>query len=492
MSKSFGGTRALRSVDLDMRRGEVHALVGGNGSGKSTLIKILAGVYHADAGSLRIKDRDLELSDHTPDQARAVGMRFVHQDLGIFPSLTVGENLSIGRGFELAPGHRISWRRNRARAESVLQRFGVQADPRQLASTLSVPQRAMLAIARALQDTDEDGVLVLDEPTAALPPSEVRVLTTAIGRLTETGRSVLLVTHRLDEVRHLANRVTALRDGRQVGTIGAADMTERDLVTLIVGAQVLSSSAPRSSVLAERPVLEVGDASAGPLSGIDLVVHPGEVVGVAGILGSGRTELLRMIYGTMKLSAGTVRIGGRVVSPSPAKMRSLGVAFVPEDRQAEAIFSDRTVRENMTEGRLGSYFKRLWLRDGRIRRDVERDVKRFSVKTPSTLTPIDNLSGGNQQKVVLARCLREEPTLLLLDEPTQGIDVAAREEIFELVNQAAGRGCAVVVVSSEFEELIRLSHRVIVLARGRVVAEHAAPVDAHVLLESAMKSGAST
>jgi ribose transport system ATP-binding protein len=490
VSKHFGATRALHDVDLDLRRGEVHALVGGNGSGKSTLIKVLAGVHHADSGTLRVRGEEHSLVGHGPEQAKALGLRFVHQDLGIFPTLSVAENLFIGNGFEQARGGRICWARSRDRAKEVLSRFELDLDPARLVSSLSVPQHAMIAIARALQDAEDDNVLVLDEPTASLPPSEVRVLSAAIRRLADSGRAVLLVTHRLDEVRRLADRVTAIRDGQRIDTVAARALTERDLVALIMGRDLVTASAPRAVVRDADPVLSLVGVSAGPLRDIDLVVRPGEVVGVAGLLGSGRTELLETVFGVLPLHAGTVLLAGQRVTPTPGSMRALGVAFVPEDRKEQGIFPGRSVRENMTEGRLTRYFRRMWLRDGRIRADVEGDITRFAVKTASSLTPIDDLSGGNQQKVVLARCLREGPVLLLLDEPTQGIDVGAREEIFELVNAAATAGCAVLLVSSEFEELVRLSHRVLVLSQGRITQEHRTPVDARTLLESTLTAGA--
>jgi ribose transport system ATP-binding protein len=480
VSMSFGGTRALADVDLDLRRGEVHALVGGNGSGKSTLIKILAGVHTAGSGTLQVGPGEpTELASHSPDAARAAGLRFVHQDLGIFEALDVAENLAIGHGYERGAGGRISWRRNHEAAREVLQKVGTDIDPRRTAATLSVAQRSMVAIARALRDTNGEAVLVLDEPTAALPPHEVSVLSDAVRRLARAGCAVLLVTHRLEEVRLLADRVTAIRDGHVVGTIEAGGLTESALVSLIVGRDLAASPPPSAPSALGKVALELADVHAGPLRGVDLQVHAGEVVGVAGLLGSGRSELLHACYGALPVTSGTVRLGGMVVRPTPARMRDRGVTLVPEDRQAEAIFPGRDVQENMTDGRLGPYFRRLLLRDRRLSADVRSDVARFKVKTPSTRAGIDQLSGGNQQKVVLARCLREEPSVLLLDEPTQGIDVGAREEIFELVADAAEHGCAVVVVSSEFEELVRLSHRVVVLSGGRIVEEHHAPVDAH-------------
>lgn len=491
VSMSFGGTRALSDVSIELRRGEVHALVGGNGSGKSTLIKILAGVHVAESGSLQAgSGASTDLAAHGPDDARALGLRFVHQDLGIFPALSVAENLALGAGYEMAAGGRISWRRSDAAAREVLERFGLDIDPRRLAATLSIAQRAMVAIARALRDTGDGAILVLDEPTAALPPHEVDVLAEAIRGLAARDCAVLLVTHRLDEVQRLADRVSALRDGRSVGTVAASGLSERDLVSLIVGREVASTEPPAAPPADGSVALELRGVAVGPLRGIDLTLHAGEVVGVAGLLGSGRTELLHACYGALPLTAGSVEIAGGRVRPTPARMRDLGMTLVPEDRQGEAVFSGRDIRENMTEGRLRRYFRRLWLRDGQLRAEVETDASRFKVKAASSGTAIDHLSGGNQQKVVLARCLRESPSVLLLDEPTQGIDVGAREEIFDLIAKAAADGCAVLLVSSEFEELVRLSHRVVVISRGQIVAEHQAPVDPHQLHESTLAAGA--
>lgn len=490
--KSFGGTRALSDVDLELRRGEVHALVGGNGSGKSTLIKVLAGVHTADAGELQLGDGSpTDLSGHTPEGAAAAGLRFVHQDLGIFETLDVAENLAIGHGYERGLGGRIAWRRNAAEAAAVLSRFGVDVDPAAPAASLSVAQRAMVVIARALRDTGDDAVLVLDEPTAALPPHEVEILSDAIRRLAGSGCAILLVTHRLEEVTLLADRVTAIRDGVVVGNLDASELTESALVNLIVGREMAAVGAPPAADPDAEVALEVRGLEAGPLRGVDLAVHRGEVVGIAGLLGSGRSELLHACYGSLPLTAGSVHVAGRRVErPRPSRMRDLGMTLVPEDRQAAAVFPSRDVRENMTDGRLRPYFRRLLMRDGRLRADVRADAVRFKVKAPSDSAGIDTLSGGNQQKVVLARCLREEPGVLLLDEPTQGIDVGAREEIFELISAAARSGCAVVVVSSEFEELVRLSHRVLVLSGGRIVQEHRAPVDPHHLHESTLTAGA--
>jgi ribose transport system ATP-binding protein len=487
--KSFGGTHALQDFQFDLHNGEVHALVGGNGSGKSTFIKVLAGIHSADAGHLSTPDRTWDLSQHSPDQARSAGLRFVHQDLGIFPILSLADNLAIGRGFLTGRGGRIKWRATRTEARSILARFNVDADPDAPASSLSTPQRAMLAIARALQDLDEHegGVLVLDEPTASLPPEEANLLLSSIRRVSDAGHAVVIVTHRLDEVRRSADRVTAVRDGRYVGTVSGRDMTEGDLVELILGRRLSHATGVSEVDVHGPPTLDITGLSGGPVRGVDVTVHPGEVVGIAGLLGSGRTELLELIYGVRRPDAGTIRIGGvSVASPTPNRMRRLGMAFIPEDRQNAAVFPEHTVAENMTGGHLAAFFQGLWLHDRRLRRSVSSDFVRYAVKASSPAALIETLSGGNQQKVVLARWLRQGPKLLLLDEPDQGIDVGSREEIFSLLAEATAAGAAVMIVSSEFEVLARLCNRIIVLAGGRIVAEHPHGIDTHDLLESVL------
>jgi ribose transport system ATP-binding protein len=488
VSKSFGATRALRSVRLDLLAGEVHALIGGNGSGKSTLIKCLAGVHQADSGTLAVNGTEYELADQTPERARDAGLRFVHQDPGIFPALSLTENLSLGRRFE-GSSLRINWHAAHERARQVLRRFGIEQDPRSTAAALSVPQRAMLAIARALQDQDSEhgGVLVLDEPTAALPAPEVQVLLTAIRRLAEQGHAILIVTHRLDEVREVADRVTAFRDGRYVNTIEGTGMTEATLVELILGRKLNQAAGVAATTSSAEPVVAVRNLQGGPVSDVSFGVAPGEVLGIAGLLGSGRTELLQMIYGLRPTQAGTVTyLGEPAHALNPSKACRKGMAFVPEDRAAEAVFPAGTVLENLVKGHEHRYFRTLWLRDRSERAEVIRDIEQFNIKATGPAAYIESLSGGNQQKVVLARWLRQQPRLLLLDEPTQGVDVGARDEIYKLIARAADQGCAVVVVSSEFEELTQICGRVLVLAHGKIVAEMRQPMNAHELLEASI------
>jgi ribose transport system ATP-binding protein len=494
VSKRFGATRALRAVPLELRPGEVHALIGGNGCGKSTLIKCLAGVYQADAGELEINGRSYDLTRQTPEIARDAGLRFVHQDLGIFPMMSLTENLSLGHGFEVGPGQRVRWRQAHKRAKEVLTRFGIDADPRAPAASLSVPQHAMLAIARALQDQDEEGdrggVLVLDEPTASLPAAEVDILLRAIRGLAKDGHAILMVTHRLDEVRQVADRVTGFRDGSYVGTIDGAGLSEQDLVELILGRRLEQAHSVTARKVVANPVLEVRHLRGGPVQDVSFAVGEGEVLGIAGLLGSGRTELLQMIYGLLPMHGGEVVYQGETLrSTKPSQMCRKGVAFIPEDRHAEAVFPLSSVRENMLAGHEHRYFRGGWLRDRAEQRETAADIAKFNIRADSASAMIESLSGGNQQKVVIARWLRQDPKLLLLDEPTQGVDVGARDEIYKLIAAAADHGgCGVIVVSSEFEELARICGRVLVLARGRIVTEHTQPMTAQDLLESSIGS----
>jgi ribose transport system ATP-binding protein len=491
LSKRFGNTQALDDVELHLGWGEVHALVGGNGSGKSTLIKILAGVLPADTGALELDGMTVDLTAHRPDIASKAGLRFVHQDLAVFPILSIADNLGLGGQFVTGPVGTIRSRAGRERVRSVLSRLDLDVDPQALASTLSMPQRALVAIGRALQDVDDESraILVLDEPTAALPAEEAHELLRTLRRLAESGHSVVLVSHRLDEVRQAADRVTCLRDGRNAGTLDAADLTEPKLVELILGGK-LEAVATSDRVRSESaPVLELRDVSAGPLRNVSLAVRPGEIVGIAGLLGSGRTELLETVFGVRRIHTGNLVLRGRVMrKPSSTVMVEHGVAFVPEDRGSGGVFPEHSVATNMTVGQSRRYFRHGWLRRGQLAAEVTADLQRYSVKAAGPTAPIESLSGGNQQKVVLARWLRTKPAILLLDEPTQGIDVGAREAILNLIADASREGMAVLLASSEFEELTRLSDRILVLSRGQIVEEVQGKTSAHELLEIVLEN----
>lgn len=478
VSKSYGSNRAVDNVSFEMQPAAIHGLLGGNGSGKSTLIKILAGVAEADGGRIRVDEEWHELSTHTPQLAADLGLRFVHQQSSTFGELTVAENLAIARGFETGFGSRISWRAQHRWAQSVLDRFEIPATPETPVSSLGGAMQMMVAIARALQDTEgrDSGVLVLDEPTASLPRHEVDVLLGALSTFAADGQSIVLVTHRLPEVMSVCDRATVLRDGKVAANLERAELTHDRLVTEIMGrrlAGLVKAEKAADAETGDREILVVKDDEPGTHH---IVVHAGEVVGLAGLLGSGRSALLRRIFGIGRRTECVVVDGTTVVPQDTVKAMAAGIAYVPEDRPGEALFPDLSISENLSIAlpEASTQGPRISPRRERLRAcDL---IAEFSVKAASEQLPLTSLSGGNQQKVILARWMQRRPKVLLLDEPTQGVDVGAREELHRLVRSAAAEGAAVLVASSEFEELVALCDRALVVHDSRVVDE-VAPED---------------
>lgn len=499
VSKMYPGTRALDGVDLDIRGGEIHALVGGNGCGKSTLIKILSGVVEADAGEVHIAGHTVEAARIHPRRAYDLGIRVVHQDLAVFPDLSVAENLRLGTDYPATRLGQVRWRELRRGARDAIKKLDIAARPSDLIRDLPVAVRAQIAAARAMRGMDgRHGIIILDEPTASLPRHEVHVLFNAVRRMASEGHAVLFVSHRLDEVLELTQRVTVMRDGRVVSEHATARLTEQDLIGSILGersmpeqTQRVALEAPSNGHDRRPPVLKVSGLDAGPLRNIALELHPGEVVGVAGLLGSGRTELLRAIYGDLRLTSGRVELNGRHVAFRDAGQAiAAGVIMVPEDRVNGGIFPDLTVDENMSVGVLRKYWRSGWFRRTALQRDAGVLRNRFRVKTPSGDVAIRSLSGGNQQKVVMGRWLRLDPALMLLDEPTQGVDVGARADIYAAVRAAASGGSAALIVTSDLEELAQVVDRAVVLHEGRLVAEmHASELSAQGLNELIYQRG---
>jgi ribose transport system ATP-binding protein len=477
LSKTFPGTRALQSVDMDITPGEIHALVGGNGSGKSTLIKILTGVYQGDeGGSLRVGDFVTEPSETTPERAREASIHAVHQDLGVFADLSVMDNMALGYGYATAARTQVRWGAQRARTELLLKRFEIDARPNTPLASLSQAARTQVAIARALQadeETDErGGLLILDEPTASLPAHEAELLMTILRRYASQGQAILHVSHRLEEVLELADRVTVLRDGQKVGTYEAAELDEEELIRLIVGRDVARVFPAMPDVVEQEPVLEVKNLWAGPLRDVSLSVRPGEVVGLGGLLGSGRTELLRAIFGDLPIESGSVSLAGkRLKLRRPSQAMAAGIAHVPENRASDAVFPDLPISTNVSIVNVRDYWSAGRISDRRIRSDTSRAMSEFLVKAPSDRALLSTLSGGNQQKVILARWLRRKPRLLLLDEPTQGVDVGARAEIYGLIKEAVSEGAAAIIVASDLDELANVCDRVVMLRTGTVTGE---------------------
>jgi ribose transport system ATP-binding protein len=489
ISKTFPGTRALDRVSLGFRRGEIHALLGNNGSGKSTLIKVLAGVYSADpGGTITVKRQRFDADRFTPTLAKSLGLHFVHQTPALFPMLSVAENLAIGRGFEVSARSRILWQAQRARAQALIARFHIRALPDQPVFTLKPADCTLVAIARALQDQDgqQEGVLILDEPTAALPGPEVDRLLTTLRRYADAGQTIIYVSHRLEEVLRASDRVSALRDGRHVGTAETQGMDEAQLVALMLGRHVEQQRAQKRAGSGPA-LLSVRDLSGGPVRGVSFELPRGEVLGIAGLLGAGASELLRLLFGAQPPSAGSVELEGQPYQPaSPAQAIARKVAYLPPDRATESSFAALSVRSNLSAVNVGRYFQGLRLRHDQERADSTAAISRFMIRTAGDLQSLSTLSGGNQQKVVLARWLRDDPKLFLLDEPTQGVAVHARAEIHGFLRAAARSGMGLIVVSSDFEELVQLCDRVLVMAQGRIVdAVAGAALDAHRLTELA-------
>ncbi|MCO5066745.1 MAG: sugar ABC transporter ATP-binding protein [Rhizobiaceae bacterium] len=495
LSKTFPGTRALNEVDLDIRSGEIHALIGGNGSGKSTLIKILCGIYQGDPGGmLRIDDFETQVDESTPTIARMSGVHVVHQDLGVFLDMSVAENLALGSHYERNSFRGIDWQTLKKRSESLIRRFEINADPETELRSLGPAVRTQVAIARALQgQTDSSsGLLILDEPTASLPAREVEMLLAQLKRYAANGQAILYVSHRLDEILAIADRVSALRDGELVGTYDASQISEDFLIELIIGRRAENAAKTTAQVLRSELAFKATDLATGPLKGVRFEVHKGEILGVAGLLGSGRTELLRTIFGDLIAAGGTMELAGAPHRPSsPSDAIKAGVAYVPEDRVQDSVFKDQTIAANIAMPALSSYFKNGRIAQDQVHRDATADIAQFLVKANDTDALLSTLSGGNQQKVVMARWLRLKPKLLLLDEPTQGVDVGARTEIYKLVRAATDAGAAAIVVASDFEELTAGCDRIVVIREGRIVAElHGEDMTPHRVAELTLKSRA--
>jgi ribose transport system ATP-binding protein len=471
VSKSFGGTKALDDITFEVPRGQVHALLGGNGSGTSTLIKLLAGVHQADEGHIEVAGSRIAASRVDPLWAHEMGLRFVHQGIGTFAELTVAENFALASGYGGRMVAPINWRALRKRVQATMDRFELSVSASALMGDLNAATQTMVAIARALADEDRSAVLVLDEPTSALPPDGVEQLHEAVRRYTTHGHTVIVVTHRLDEVTAIAQTATFLRDGRHLATRPVQDTDERMLIDLIAGMD--HAPVQRASARTFPDVrLEVGGLAAGPLEDISLTVGRGEVLGVAGLVGSGRSSLLGSLFGARRLRAGTVTLDGEhVAALRPADAIKHGIAYVPEDRAGEAALPERPVRENLTAPDVHRYWRGLRLRRGEEVEATRAAIDRYGIVTASGEADLSSLSGGNQQKVVIARWLELGPRLLLLDEPTQGVDVGARRAIHELIREAAGRGTSVLVASSDSRELAELCDRVVGLTGGRLVGE---------------------
>ena len=476
LSKTFPGQVALDQVSIEVRAGEVHCLLGQNGSGKSTLIKVLAGFHSPDPGAtVSFDGSEVDLSRTDADWRER--LRFIHQDLGLVSGLSVVDNLALGRGFHTGRLGFIRWEEEAARARRLLEGFGVDVDVTRPVSTLGAAQKTMVAIARAVRDWDEHQfrVLVLDEPTSSLPVREIASLFKTIRLVVARGAGVIFVTHRLDEALEIGDCVSVLRDGRLVASEPIGRLDHDRLVELIVGRRVDELYAAPPVPRAEQ-VKRVCDLSGAYVRQFSLELHRGEIVGVAGLVGSGRDDIGGLIFGARPRLGGVVVVGGATIpAHRPRRALQAGVAYVPGDRTTAGVISSFAVRENLCLPALRplrhGWRRGWWMQRARECNETRRWVAQLDIRPAESEGKVETLSGGNQQKVVLAKWLRTNPRVLLLDEPTQGVDVGAKAEIYRAIAEAAALGLGVVMASTDASELAHVCDRVLVMRDGAIAAE---------------------
>jgi len=487
IGKAFPGVQALEDVDFALERGEIHAIVGENGAGKSTLIKVLTGVERPDMGTITLDGQVIEV--RSPQHAQSLGISTVYQEVNLCPNLSVAENILIGR--EPRRFGRIDWRTMNTQAAGILAGLDIDVDVTRPLGSYSVAIQQMAAIARSLEIASAR-ILILDEPTSSLDSHETDQLFAVMRKLRADGRSIVFISHFLDQVYAVADRITVLRNGRLVGTYASSTLPRLELIAKMLG-RILTELDDVSRIKLASSEQQTGETRleandlgrTGSIEPFDLVLRAGEVVGLAGLLGSGRTEIASLLFGIDAPDTGTITVRGAAVTHhSPLGSIGRGVALCPEDRKAEGIVDDLTVRENIV---LAIQAGRGWLRHLSMSQQYEiadRYIKLLRISTPSSDAPVKNLSGGNQQKVILARWLATNPDVLILDEPTRGIDVGAKAEIQRLVLSLADEGKACLFISSELDEVLRTSHRVVVLRDRAKVNEFEGEVDEHRLMQA--------
>ncbi|MBW7889449.1 MAG: sugar ABC transporter ATP-binding protein [Chitinophagaceae bacterium] len=467
ISKSFPGVRALNNVQLQVKKGTVHALMGENGAGKSTLMKILVGMYRPDEGSIYFKGQSVHFkSVHDAIQS---GITMIHQELLPFPDLSVAENIFMGnepRG--IFPGWINLSKRNRD-AKELLERLGLKIAVNQRMGGLSIAETQMVEIARALSNKAE--LIIMDEPTSALSDKETSILFDIIRELKREGISIIYISHKMDEILHIADTITVMRDGEWIGTYPATEVSQDKLISFIVGRELNTIFERRNHKLGDE-LFSVSNLDGAKFKGISFSVRSGEVLGIAGLMGAGRTEVVNAIFGLEQITAGTIKVKGRPVKISaPNDAIGCGIGLITEDRKRTGLVLSATVKDNMSLASLKKISRGPFIKKRKEVEVARREVRRFAIKTPSVNQVINYLSGGNQQKVVMAKVLLNDPDIIMLDEPTRGIDIGAKAEIYKLINELAAMGKAIIVISSELPEVLGLSDRILVMREGRIQAE---------------------
>ncbi|GIP03882.1 MULTISPECIES: sugar ABC transporter ATP-binding protein [Paenibacillus] len=468
--KEFPGVLALNNCRFDLRAGEVHALMGENGAGKSTLMKILTGVYQKDAGTIEFKGQPVELSN--PKAAQDAGISMIHQELNLAPDLTVAQNIFIGREPRRKLRLFLDDRALHRQVKELFERMGLDMDPSIKVSELTVAKQQMVEIAKALSYNAD--VLVMDEPTAALSETEIEDLFRIIRQLRESGVGIVYISHRMDEIKRITDRITVMRDGQYIDTVSTAEVTTQDIISKMVGRQIYETSKPERTAGERETVLEVIGLNQGRnLKNINLTLKKGEILGIAGLVGAGRTELARAIFGADRIQSGEIRVHGRKVTiKGPHDAVRQGIGYLSEDRKRYGCVVDLDVKSNVAIASYGSFLRPGgWMNTAKIREQAEDMVSRLKVKTPHVDQEVKFLSGGNQQKVVIGKWLTRDCDILIFDEPTRGIDVGAKSEIYRLLNDLAAQGKSIIMISSELPEILRMSHRILVMCEGRITGE---------------------
>ncbi len=468
IQKSFPGVHALDNANIEVRAGEVHALVGENGAGKSTLMKVLNGIYKKDGGQIIYKGEEIELSNPLDAQRRGIGM--IHQELNLMPHLTVAENIYIGKE-PMVGGVFLDQKKANQAAKELLASMHLDIDPSTPVKKLTVAKQQMIEIAKALNNNSE--LFVMDEPTSPLTDSEIEELFRFIRQLRAAGRGIIYISHRLEELWRISDRITVMRDGQYVGTVNTADVNKQDIISMMVGRVIYEEPKQKSCVPPDAPVvLEARNLCAPNVKNVSFELHKGEILGFAGLVGAGRTETMRALFGADSRLKGEILVNGQKVEiHSPSDAVKHGIGYLSEDRKTFGVATGLSVRDNCVMADLENYRTGPLMNDKKIDAIAEDYIQKISIKTPSLRQLVRNLSGGNQQKIVIAKWLIKRCEVLIFDEPTRGIDVGAKSEIYKLMNKLIEEGKSIIMISSEMPELLRMSDRIVVMSEGSVTGE---------------------
>ena len=468
IDKSFPGVHALDHVNLELRKGEVHALMGENGAGKSTLMKVLTGIYTKDSGTITYEGKEVEF--HGPKEAQEAGIVIVHQELNMMNHLTVAQNIFIGR--EFMKGGIIDDAKMNEESRKLFDQLGIKIDPTEKMGNLTVGKQQMCEIAKAISHKAK--VIIFDEPSAALTEAEIEELFKIIRDLRDKQLGIVYISHRMDEIKVITDRVTVMRDGGYVGTLITEDCTKDDIINMMVGRVIYEDPKTKSMVPPDAPVvLKVEHLNAGKMvQDVSFELHKGEILGFSGLMGAGRTETARALFGADPKESGDIYVNGKKVDiKSPKDAVALGIGYLSEDRKRYGIVVDKSVAENSTMAHLKNFVRGLFIDKKKEVSATQDYINRLNTKTPSTDQLVVNLSGGNQQKVVLAKWLVKDCDILIFDEPTRGIDVGAKSEIYHLMNELVAQGKSIIMISSEMTEILRMSDRIVVMCEGKKTAE---------------------